>query len=168
MNVVQKKVCLLGDFGVGKTSLIRRFVENRFDDKYLHTIGIKISRKSLPRPRHRLNLIIWDVAGGDEFKSLHSSYLNGAAGALIVCDLTRPETLTSFEYYINLLRQANEWSAMLLVGNKADLSPAITENELQSVCAWWGSSYVLTSAKTGMNVEEAFVRLADAIEASGV
>lgn len=168
MNVVQKKVCLLGDFGVGKTSLVRRFVEGRFDDKYLHTIGLKISRKSLARPRHRLNLIIWDLAGGNEFRRLHPNYLNGAAGALIVCDLTRPETLSSFEHYITLMQEANKYSAIVFVANKADLPLAVTEGELQSVCAWWGMPYLLTSAKTGMNVEEAFVRLAEAMEASGL
>ena len=66
MHTVQKKVCLLGDFAVGKTSLIRRFVEGRFDDRYLSTIGVKISRKTVTRADHLLNLLIWDLAGGDE------------------------------------------------------------------------------------------------------
>ncbi len=98
MNEIQKKVCLLGDFAVGKTSLVRRFVEGRFDDKYLSTIGVKISRKTLARPYGALHLIVWDLAGGEEFGA-ESSYLRGAAGALIVGDLTRRETLESFERY---------------------------------------------------------------------
>src|SRR5512147_1281675 len=103
MTVIQKKVCLLGDFAVGKTSLVRRYVEGRFDDKYLSTIGVKISRKTLARSTGTLNLLIWDLAGSDEFNTIAPSYLRGAAGALIVCDLTRPETLKVFAQYAEML-----------------------------------------------------------------
>lgn len=164
-RVTKKKVCLLGDFGVGKTSLVRRFVEGCFDDKYLSTVGVKISRKSLARADRTLDLIIWDLAGSDEFKRVQTSYLSGASGAMIVCDLTRPETLTSFESYVAQMRETNKHGAIVFVGNKADLPPLISEMELQSVCAKFGSSCLLTSAKTGANVEEAFVRLAEAMEA---
>lgn len=93
MKVVQRKVCLLGDFAVGKTSLVRRFVDNRFDDKYLSSIGVKVSRKTLNRSDHTLNLLIWDLVGGNEFSRREIGYLVGAAGALLVCDLTRLETV---------------------------------------------------------------------------
>ena len=95
MSAVQKKVCLLGDFAVGKTSLIRRYVEDRFDDKYLSTIGVKISRKIVQRPDYALTLLIWDLAGGDDINQLSRRYLLGAVGAILVCDLTRAISTTA-------------------------------------------------------------------------
>ncbi|MCP5099231.1 MAG: GTP-binding protein, partial [Chloroflexi bacterium] len=99
MRVVQKKICLLGDFAVGKTSLIRQYVEGKFDDRYLSTIGVKISRKTLKRDAMTLNLLIWDLAGGDNQNQIQATYLRGAVGALMVCDLTRTETIDAiFDY----------------------------------------------------------------------
>jgi small GTP-binding protein len=164
-RVVQKKVCLLGDFAVGKTSLIRRFVEDRFDDRYLATIGVKISRKPMVMAEFTLNLLIWDLAGGDDFSQVGASYLRGAAAALIVCDLTRPDTLAGYTYYADQLRQINPNVVLVFAGNKADLSEerAITEEELQAVCQTLGGTYLDTSAKTGYQVEAAFQLLAQQI-----
>ena len=100
MTVIQKKICLLGDFGVGKTSLIRQFVEDRFDDRYLTTIGVKISRKTIARSYGSMSMLIWDLAGSTGFNSIsNSSYMQGTAGAVIVCDITRRETLAIFSEY---------------------------------------------------------------------
>ena len=100
MASIKKKVCLLGSFAVGKTSLVERFVHNRFDEKYLTTIGVKISQKALPpieskRDRQMIQhtFLIWDIAGLEKFDSVEMSYFRGAAGALVVADLTRPETI---------------------------------------------------------------------------
>ena len=168
MSTVQKKVCLLGDFAVGKTSLVRRFVEGRFDDKYLSTIGVKISRRVLQRRHGTLNLLLWDLAGSDEFSDTASNYLRGAAGALIVCDLTRRETLAAFERYAGQLRVLNKAAAIVFVGNKVDLveQRAIHDEDLRGACATLGCPHLLTSAKTGAQVEAAFELLADRIEAS--
>ena len=97
MKIVQKKICMLGSFSVGKTSLVRQFVEGQFTDKYLSTIGVKVSRKTVERPQSQLKFLIWDLAGGDDFTQVGNNYLRGAKGALIVCDLTRAETLAEFE-----------------------------------------------------------------------
>lgn len=166
MSTIQKKVCLLGDFAVGKTSLVRRYVEGRFDDKYLSTIGVKISRKVLQRPYGQLNLLLWDLAGSEEFIDAAANYLRGSAGALIVCDLTRRETLAAFERYAYQLRAANDKTAVVFVGNKADLEDhrVITDEELQTVCSGLGCPYLLTSARTGAQVERAFELLAERIE----
>lgn len=168
MSLIRKKICLLGDFAVGKTSLVRRYVEGRFEDKYLSTIGVKIARRSLTRPGGLLDLLIWDLAGSDELSRTAPKYLRGAAGALMVCDLTRPETLAAFDYYAQLLHTEAADVPTVLLGNKADLidERLISEADLQAVCTALGSRYLLTSAKTGENVEVAFDLLASALEAA--
>lgn len=167
MQTIQKKICLLGEFAVGKTSLVRRFVEGRFDDKYLSTIGVKIARRSLTRPYGTLNLLVWDLAGGDEF-SAQSSYLRGVAGAIVVCDLTRRETLAAFERYANQVRATTPGAPLVFVGNKADLTAErmISEADLRAATQPYHSSYFLSSAKTGENVEAVFLTLAERIEAT--
>lgn len=165
MSVIQKKICLLGDFAVGKTSLVRRFVEDRFDDKYLSTIGVKISRKTLTRGYGTLNLLVWDLAGGDNFDS-SSSYLRGTSGAVIVCDLTRHDTLSAFERYAKQVWAVNPGVPLVFVGNKVDLveARAITDAELQAVCAALNGSFLLASAKTGEQVEETFLAVAEQLD----
>lgn len=166
MTIVQKKICLLGDFAVGKTSLVRRFVEGRFEDKYLSTIGVKVSRYSLDRGNHSLNLLIWDLVGGNELSHREAGYLVGAAGALIVCDLTRYDTLETLQRYARHLRAINPQAAIVLIGNKIDLvtDRIITDSQLTAVSHSLQSEYYLTSAKTGLNVADAFSRLADRLD----
>ena len=166
MALIQKKISLLGGFAVGKSSLIRQFTEGNFDDKYLSTIGVKISRKSLQRPDHTLNFIIWDLAGGDDFSQKSNSYLRGAVGAIIVCDLTRPDTLNYLPKYLEQMRAVNPKAVFVLACNKADLiaERAISDDELKTAVSQTNAPYLLTSAKTGDNVEAAFELLADLIE----
>ncbi|WP_420631155.1 Rab family GTPase [Candidatus Leptofilum sp.] len=166
MKIVQKKICLLGDFSVGKTSLIRRYVEERFDESYLSTIGVHMSRKRLERVDHFLDFFIWDLIGGEDFSTLGSNYLLGAAGALIACDLTRPETVPKLVYYAEQIRAVNETAALIFIGNKVDLTNAraVTDQNLRDAVSALANSFLLTSAKTGENVNEAFSQLADAIE----
>jgi small GTP-binding protein len=168
-NVVQKKICMLGDFAVGKTSLMRRFVEDRFDDKYMSTIGVKISRKTIFRPYGQLNLLLWDMTGGDDLGTQsRASYLRGASGAMVVCDLTRRETLTVLERYAHQMRTLNPQTTLVLIGNKMDMlaSRTISDADLQAVCNSLGSeTFFLTSAKIGTQVETAFLHLAEKLEA---
>lgn len=171
MGTIQKKVCMLGSFAVGKTSLVRRYVEGRFDDRYLSTIGVKISRRTVAADdaaeRPAVNLIIWDLAGGDEFLRSNSGYLRGAAGALLVCDLTRPETLETLVLYAAELRRVNPAAGMVLLGNKHDLADdcVLTADDLATVAVGFSAPVFLTSALTGAYVEEAFARLAERITA---
>lgn len=164
MKTIQKKICLLGDFAVGKTSLVRRFVEDRFDDKYLSTIGVKISRRSLSRPNGIMNLLVWDLAGSEEFKE--SSYLQGTAGALIVCDVTRRSTLETLKNYAAYLHQISPGVPLVFIGNKADLADqqVIQQSDLHAVASGFGCPFLLTSAKTGNQVEIAFQLLAEQLE----
>ena len=164
---IQKKVCLLGDFAVGKTSLVSRFVEGRFDDKYLSTIGVKISRKVVQRgDSERVNLLLWDLAGGDDFSKSGASYLRGAAGALIVCDLTRAETLRAVSYYSQQIGTISETAALVIVGNKVDLTTEceISDYDMAALAADLNAPYLLVSAKTGQCVEEAFQLLTDRMD----
>lgn len=163
MRTVQKKVCLLGDFAVGKTSLIRRYVEGRFDDKYLTTVGVVVSRKAIIRADLALHLLIWDLAGGRDFSQ--SNYLLGAAGALIACDLTRAATLAAFQEYAAQVRQVSPQVSIVLIANKSDLSEerAISDEQLSSVAQQLNLPVLLTSAKTGDNIESAFSTLADVL-----
>jgi len=167
--VIQKKICMLGPFAVGKTSLVRRFIEGRFDDKYLSTIGVKISRKPVSLEICTVNLILWDLAGSEEYNGLQANYLQGAAGGIVVCDLTRPETLNGWEYYTRRLRQINPAARLVLVANKADLveARALSEDDLRRAAAALSDStadapsYLLTSAKSGENVQVVFHLLAE-------
>ncbi len=164
-KVVQKKICLIGDEAVGKTSLVRRYVEGRFDDKYLSTVGVSISRKTLVLPSYTMNMLVWDMEGSSNLKKTQVNYLRGAAGALIVCDLSRRETLTAFERYAHQLRALNKNVPFVLIGNKVDLDDRdVLGAELQKIAQDLKAPYLLTSAKTGTQVEEAFRILADLIE----
>jgi small GTP-binding protein len=170
MTTIQKKICLLGDFGVGKTSLVHRFVEGRFDDKYLSTVGVKISRKTLTRSYGEMNMLVWDLAGGSGFESTSSAYMQGAAGALIICDLTRHETLLACENYARQIRTLNPGLKLIFIGNKVDLTKerVVFVSDLLAVLSVFGErTFFLTSAKTGEQVEEAFIHLAEKIE-SGI
>ncbi len=168
MRLVQKKVCLLGEFAVGKTSLVRQFVEGQFDDKYLSSIGVKISRKPMQREGYALNLLIWDLAGGDIKKPQQSRYLRGAVGALLVCDLTRVETLAAIPEYVTLLQTMQPRAALVLIGNKADLAneQVVSLEMLRETAVSIQAAHTVTSAKTGENIDHAFDLLAEKIEAN--
>ncbi len=165
MVSLSAKICLLGDYAVGKTSLVRRFVYNLFEDKYLSTIGVKVSRKVVAVPRDddvvELVLMLWDLAGSEEFDSVRATYLRGAAGALVVCDVTQRATLAGLSGYVAQIRAVNPRAAILVAANKQDLADqrAVTEEEAADVAAGLSAGYFPTSAKTGAGVEEAFRQL---------
>lgn len=165
MQQIQKKICLLGDFAVGKTSLVRRYVEGQFDDKYLSTIGVKISRRQITTDSYELNLIIWDLAGREEFAGHDRNYLRGAAGALLVCDLTRPDTFELLAKYAQQLNEINPGAGLVVAANKSDLIDENTADRsaLEAVCTRIKCQYLLTSAKTGANVENIMGVLATAL-----
>ncbi len=159
--MVRKKICLLGTSAVGKTSLVDRFVNGIFSDKYLTTVGVKISKKILHISDERIELLIWDLNGEDRFQKLSSSYLRGAAGYFVVVDGSRRETLESALIVHRRVMQDIGNIPVIMLLNKADLvdqwdiSPQeISELEAQN----W--KIFKTSAKTGTGVEEAFLKLA--------
>jgi len=156
MNLVQKKICLLGDYSVGKTSLVRRYVKGRFDEKYLSTVGVKVDYKLIELEEFSINLIIWDLAGGSEFENYEVNYLRGAAAALLVCDLTRSETLSYLSKYAEKMMNINPQAILLVAANKKDLDveKVVCADELDHIGTRIGCRVFQTSAKTGENVEE--------------
>lgn len=164
-TVINKKVCLIGDFAVGKTSLVRRFIYELFDDRYLSTIGVKVSRKVIVLPHQgqqvELALILWDLAGSEEFDRLRASYVRGAAGVVLICDLTRPDTFHHLLSYWDFLQVACPAAQVVLAANKVDLvdEHRLPLAEIASYAAGLRVPYYLTSAKTGEQVEDVFREL---------
>ena len=165
MRKLSKKVCLLGDFSVGKTSLIRRFVEGSFDERYLSTIGVKVDRRVMQMTTGdgdvTLTLMLWDLAGGPDAGPVVPSYYRGAAGAVIACDLTRPDTLAGVSKYADGFRATNPKARLVLAANKVDLveERRMTDEELAAVSTGLEAALFLTSAKTGEQVEMMFQEL---------
>jgi small GTP-binding protein len=154
------KVCLIGDAAVGKTSLVHKFVLDKFDDTYIATLGTKTSKKSIlisnGSGSYHLTLMIWDVLGQKSFDSLQKVAYQGANGAFIVVDLTRKETLESFEQWLMSLYQVAGVIPIVVLGNKNDLSSEFGEDEIKELVAEYGFQFYLTSAKTGNHVNDAF------------
>ena len=175
MASIKKKICLLGSFAVGKTSLIERFVYDRFDEKYLTTIGVKISQKVLP-PIHdpssgkmiQHTFLIWDIAGLAKFDSAVMNYFRGAAGALAVADLTRRETIGHIGELCDKFKTVNPNAFLIVLGNKLDIfkedQKALSDLKLKA--AGYDTDLILTSAKTGEHVEQAFLNLSQKIGAN--
>jgi len=158
--MLQKKICLLGAFGVGKTSLTRRFVDSIFSDTYLTTVGVKIDKKQLDVGATPVSLLIWDIAGEDEVSAVRTSYLRGAAGYLLIVDVTRAQTLEVARSIQQRVATEIGDIPFLCLLNKIDVENwDIAEarfEELQQA----GWTVERTSAKTGAGVEEAFTELA--------
>jgi len=162
--VLMKKICMLGDPGVGKTSLIARFVFSVFDDKYLETIGAKVTKKVLalthvPTGKNfRLKFMLWDIAGKRTLEHVRSSYYREAEGALIVCDITRMVSLEHLESWLESFLVVTGEVPVVFIVNKVDLkgSAEFTEADITALSKRHGCPFVFTSAKTGENVEEAF------------
>ena len=159
--MIQKKVCMLGGFAVGKTSLVARFVTSIFSDKYLTTVGVKIEKKSVQVSNQQLDLVLWDIYGDDEFQRVRMSYLRGASGYLLVVDPTRKATLETAIALQDSAEKTIGRVPFILVLNKADLIDQWEIDEHALDDRNW--TIVRTSAKTGAGVEEAFLALARAM-----
>ena len=171
MSIITKKICLLGDFNVGKTSLVRRFVEDKFSDRYLSTVGVKVSRKSArvqtDTDWQQIDLLVWDLEGNTKFKSITPSYLKGASGSIIVADLTRSSTFKNLNQHIKLFLEVNPKGAVVIALNKADLIP---QEKLEQLVENYKShdfnrivNIYTTSAKTGESVDIMFDELAKVV-----
>jgi len=156
-----KKIVLVGHFGVGKSSLIKRFVENSFSDNYIVTIGVHISKKSVNWDDEELTLVIWDIEGKDDLTKIRPAYLIGTSGFIFVIDPTRPQTYQNFNDSFNFIQASFPDAKIVSVANKMDV---IDVDEFQKELNIYEISIdFFTSAKTGNKVEEVFVELAKRI-----
>ncbi|KKL14333.1 hypothetical protein LCGC14_2516710 [marine sediment metagenome] len=159
------KLILTGDYSVGKTSLIKRFVENTFGKDYISTLGVQISKKTINLSDTTImNFIIWDIAGQiTQLATYRGKFYNGANAAFIVIDRTRSGNLNSIEKWYNDIKKSIPKNIpLVIVGNKSDLTDqiVITEEEIKEVAKKFDFHYILTSAKTGENVNDAFLYIA--------
>ncbi len=166
--MITKKICLLGEFAIGKTSLTARFVRQTFSSKYLTTVGVKIDSKIVELPEKKtIKLVIWDIAGSDTVTTVDTNYLRGTAGVLLVADGCRKSTLNSA---MNLRRSVYESLGecpIVVAINKVDLLSDWEIDEADIAELQKEGLYVYkTSAKTGENVEAVFQQLAQKLIAS--
>jgi hypothetical protein len=162
--MIQKKVCMLGAFAVGKTSLVSRFVRSIFSDKYLTTVGVKIDKKIVTVGSQQVNLILWDLHGEDEFQKIRMSYLRGSAGYVLVVDGTRPATLDQAVGLQGEVEGVLGPVPFVLALNKSDLTEAwnVDSNKIGALHQQpW--AIIETSAKDGRGVQEAFTLLTERI-----
>lgn len=163
-----RKLCLIGAESVGKTSLIKRFILNIFDDKYLRTLGTKVSKKVVEVQHSdkdlqvNLTMLVWDIMGQDTFRPLlQDSYFYGAAGGLAVFDLTRKETLDELEGWIESLRNIAGKVPIVIFANKYDLKDQIEiqGDKIEEFAQKNDYQLYYTSAKTGEKVQEGFLEI---------
>jgi len=152
--MIRKKILLLGDFSVGKTSLVRRYVDGAFDDKYLTTIGVKISKKLCTIEGIECELLIWDVEGSTPSKKISLGYYRGASGAIFVTDITRRETLKGLEDHKDIFLSENPNAVYVTAYNKVDMLSEIARERIDLA-----EDTFLTSAKDDSQVEELFMQL---------
>jgi small GTP-binding protein len=166
-ETVTRKICVLGDYAVGKTSLCSRFVHNVFSERYLTTVGVKIDTKPLTLANDAsMKMVVWDIAGAAELSSPARAYVRGSHGLLLVCDGTRRETLyAALKNYDDALAIVGSRIPAILLINKADLKDHFDvdkdriERERERLLAVYK-----TSAKSGLHVEEAFIALGEALQ----
>lgn len=162
--MMQKKICMLGGFAVGKTSLVRRFVSNVFSDQYRTTIGVTVEKKSVKVDEREVTLVLWDLYGEDEFQRVRDSYLRGSAGYILVMDGTRKSTLDTALVLQQTATKAIGAVPFVSIINKADVRSEweIDERAIEQLRER-GWPVLFGSAKLGQGVEELFVKLATQI-----
>lgn len=173
----QKKICLLGVFGVGKTSFVQQFVYNKFSEAYLSTIGVKIMKKEMPPVTADKNgksvaydFLIWDIEGVNQSWETPDSYYLGASGAIVVADLLREDTVRDLPKIIERFRKVSPQAPIVLAGNKKDLlgENSKTEKAFAKLAEKENLPGFFTSAKTNENVQESFTTLANLIAQKNV
>jgi small GTP-binding protein len=173
------KICLIGEAAVGKTSMIRRFVHNDFDDKYITTLGAKVSKKEMGFDLEEqdihvdMDMTIWDIMGEKGFRDLvKEAFFIGTRGVLAVCDITRFDTLKELDDWVQSVFRITGSIPVVFAVNKVDLKDEVLllygDTELEQASRAFAASYIYTSAKTGENVEESFRKLGQMIIDSSV
>ena len=149
----------LGEGAVGKTSLVGRYVYDSFEGDYLATIGTDIHVKTVQVDETMVKLVVWDIAGQDDFAQLRKAYYQNASGAFFVFDCTRPETIERIEEWVEALYGVTKQIPLVLLENKIDLNSKIDAQAIEKIVKKYGLTHVRTSAKEDTNVEEAFKQM---------
>ena len=157
------KIVMVGEFAVGKTSLVRRFVNDEFSDSYLTTIGVKVTKKeTVINDKISADLLLWDIAGSDKFSQISPEYIKGASAGIIVADITRKNTIETISAHVELIKSVNPGIVIFATLNKSDL----VENPQDSLKLYESifknneiKHFSATSAKSGENVENLFNKL---------
>ncbi|MEJ2250573.1 MAG: GTP-binding protein [Candidatus Lokiarchaeota archaeon] len=160
------KLCLLGEANVGKTSLVHRFIENEFRQSYKATLGVNLMKKDLNFEKYgNISVQLWDLGGQESFKSLRTLYLEGANGALIVYDVTDRSTFDKLRGWLESWKNSRGEQPLVLIGNKSDLEDriSVSEQEGKEFAEKNHMKFLITSAKTGEHVEDAFKELVEKI-----
>jgi small GTP-binding protein len=160
------KICLLGEANVGKTSLVYRFIEDKFRGNYKSTLGVNLLKKDMKiKEFGDVSAQIWDLGGQESFRSLRKLYLEGANGALVIYDCTKRSSFEKLEDWILDFKDARGDEPLILIGNKTDLTDTIKvqESEGLELAKSYNMEFILTSAKTGSNVENAFKEIINII-----
>lgn len=154
--MIQKKICLLGASGVGKTSLVKQYVEGMFSEQYLTSIGVKVDKKLVDLGVEKVQLMLWDLEGIDRYCGFQAKYLRGASAYMIVTDQTRSQSLIEGMEIHRMAREVSDAPAILVV-NKSDLDVEWhwSEKEINGFSKEFVNSFS-TSAKTGAQVEAMF------------
>ena len=150
------KICLVGEGAVGKTCLIRRFIQDQFDDRYISTLGAKVSKKEIkvdgPNGGMDVDMTIWDIMGEKGFRDLlKEAYFHGAQGVLAICDVSRKETLDDLDEWVAAVVKVTGNVPIEFLANKADLKDqmAVSEADVRAAAESHGAPWLYTSAKTG-------------------
>jgi len=162
--MLSKKVCMLGSLSVGKTSLVRRFIQSMFSDDYFTSIGVKVDKKMVRVKDEDVELVLWDIYGHDIFQKVQMSYLRGMSGYLLVVDGTRKQTLEdALALSERVAKEVGKVPAILAL-NKSDLiADWEIDSDREAKLTGDGWTVIHTSAKTGDAVEQAFSQLAHAM-----
>lgn len=154
------KICLLGDGGVGKTSLVYQFIEGRFSTDFKSTLGVNLLKKTVKIDDSLVTCNIWDLGGQDAYRKLRNLYLEGSNGALVLYDVTNRKSFQNLSDWIDSFKNMRGSRPLVMIGNKIDLPRKVPKEEAEQKCAELeNASYLETSAKTGENVEQAFNQL---------
>ena len=155
------KICLLGEAKVGKTTLVYRYIENKFRTDFRSTLGVNLLKKTITIENKTIVAQIWDLGGQESFKKLRKLYLEGAEGALLLFDVTNKQSFDKLGDWLSSFREVHGDKPIVLIGNKIDLKENIIIDQLQAekYSNENNITLILTSAKTGENVEKAFKKL---------